>query len=57
MAANKDDLNARVKKALTDAALWDEVKDRLNASAFSLSGGQQQRLCIAQAWPSNPRSF
>jgi phosphate transport system ATP-binding protein len=39
----------RVEQALRDAALWDEVKDRLKAEAFSLSGGQQQRLCIARA--------
>jgi phosphate transport system ATP-binding protein len=45
----KKDLNARVERALRGAALWDEVKDRLNASALSLSGGQQQRLCIARA--------
>jgi phosphate transport system ATP-binding protein len=45
----KDDLDARVERALTQAALWDEVKDRLKASALSLSGGQQQRLCIARA--------
>jgi len=45
----KDDLNERVERALTQAALWDEVKDRLKASALSLSGGQQQRLCIARA--------
>jgi len=38
-----------VERALRDAALWDEVKDRLKADAFSLSGGQQQRLCIARA--------
>ncbi|MBT9138043.1 MAG: Phosphate import ATP-binding protein PstB [Syntrophomonadaceae bacterium] len=43
------DLGERVRRALVDAALWDEVKDRLNASAFKLSGGQQQRLCIARA--------
>jgi phosphate transport system ATP-binding protein len=42
-------LDERVEKALTDAALWDEVKDRLKKSALSLSGGQQQRLCIARA--------
>ena len=46
---NKTELSDRVEKALKDAAIWDEVKDRLNASAFSLSGGQQQRLCIARA--------
>jgi phosphate transport system ATP-binding protein len=45
----KDDLDDRVERALTQAALWDEVKDRLKASALSLSGGQQQRLCIARA--------
>ena len=42
---NMDDL---VQEALTQAALWDEVKDKLKQSAFSLSGGQQQRLCIAR---------
>ena len=42
-------LEAAVEKSLTLAALWDEVKDRLNQSALSLSGGQQQRLCIARA--------
>jgi len=45
----KDNLEERVERALTQAALWDEVKDRLKASALSLSGGQQQRLCIARA--------
>jgi phosphate transport system ATP-binding protein len=45
----KDNLDERVERALTQAALWDEVKDRLKASALSLSGGQQQRLCIARA--------
>src|SRR5881394_3421272 len=45
----KDDLDERVERALTQAALWDEAKDRLKASALSLSGGQQQRLCIARA--------
>jgi phosphate transport system ATP-binding protein len=43
------ELKDRVEKAIKDAALWDEVKDRLKDSAFSLSGGQQQRLCIARA--------
>ena len=42
-------LEETVEKSLRGAALWDEVKDRLNDSAFSLSGGQQQRLCIARA--------
>jgi len=45
----KKDLHERVERALTGAALWDEVKDRLKKSALSLSGGQQQRLCIARA--------
>jgi len=45
----KDSLDERVERALTQAALWDEVKDRLKASGLSLSGGQQQRLCIARA--------
>jgi len=45
----KDALDERVERALTQAALWNEVKDRLKASALSLSGGQQQRLCIARA--------
>jgi phosphate transport system ATP-binding protein len=45
----KDDLDGRVEHALTQAALWDEVKGRLKTSALELSGGQQQRLCIARA--------
>jgi phosphate transport system ATP-binding protein len=45
----KKGLDERIEKALTGAALWDEVKDRLKKSALSLSGGQQQRLCIARA--------
>src|SRR6266446_7960379 len=45
----KDDLDGRVERALQQAALWDEVKDRLKKGAFGLSGGQQQRLCIARA--------
>ncbi len=43
------DLKLRVESALRDAALWDEVKDKLSADGRSLSGGQQQRLCIARA--------
>jgi len=43
-----------VEKALRDAAIWDEVKDRLKKSALSLSGGQQQRLCIARALSVSP---
>ena len=44
-----DKLDHVIEKSLKGAALWDEVKDRLNESAYSLSGGQQQRLCIARA--------
>ncbi|MCW2318443.1 phosphate ABC transporter ATP-binding protein, PhoT family [Rhodoblastus acidophilus] len=44
----KADMDERVEKALRGAAIWDEVKDKLNASGLSLSGGQQQRLCIAR---------
>ena len=44
-----DNLDDRVEKALTQAALWDEVKDDLDKNALELSGGQQQRLCIARA--------
>ncbi len=50
----KKDLDDRVEKALRQAALWDEVKDRLKQSALSLSGGQQQRLCIARALAIEP---
>lgn len=46
---NKKAIQERVEESLKAAALWDEVKDRLHASAFELSGGQQQRLCIARA--------
>jgi phosphate transport system ATP-binding protein len=44
----KADMDERVEKALRGAAIWEEVKDKLNASGLSLSGGQQQRLCIAR---------
>lgn len=47
-------LDVRVESALKDAALWDEVKDRLDESAFKLSGGQQQRLCIARTLAVGP---
>ncbi|PIQ84942.1 MAG: phosphate ABC transporter ATP-binding protein [Candidatus Omnitrophica bacterium CG11_big_fil_rev_8_21_14_0_20_43_6] len=50
----KDNLDEIVEKTLKMAALWDEVKDKLNASGVSLSGGQQQRLCIARALAVKP---
>ena len=46
---DKSEVQGRVEKALQDAAIWKETKDRLNDSAMGLSGGQQQRLCIARA--------
>jgi len=52
--ARRSELPARVEKALRGAALWDEVKDRLDSSALGLSGGQQQRLCIARALAVEP---
>ena len=48
------DLAELVEKTLRQAALWDEVKDKLKQSAFALSGGQQQRLCIARAMAVEP---
>ncbi len=45
----RENMDERVERALRDAAIWDEVKDRLKSSALSLSGGQQQRLCIARS--------
>ncbi len=50
----RTELKERVEKALIDAALWDEVKDKLHTNAFGLSGGQQQRLCIARALAVEP---
>jgi len=50
----KKDLDERVERALRHAALWDEVKNRLKANAYSLSGGQQQRLCIARCLAVEP---
>lgn len=52
---NKSYITQKVEKSLTDAALWNEVKDRLGKSAFDLSGGQQQRLCIARALAVEPQ--
>ena len=51
---NRHKLDAIVEKALKQAAIWEEVKDRLNKSALGLSGGQQQRLCIARALAVEP---
>lgn len=51
---SKSKLNEIVEKSLRDAAIWDEVKDRLKSSALGLSGGQQQRLCIARALANQP---
>ncbi len=51
---SKTALDDIVEKALRDAAIWDEVKDRLKTSALGLSGGQQQRLCIARALAVEP---
>ncbi|WP_242964989.1 phosphate ABC transporter ATP-binding protein PstB [Scatolibacter rhodanostii] len=51
---NKAQLDEIVEKALRDAAIWDEVKDRLKKSALGLSGGQQQRLCMARALAIQP---
>jgi phosphate transport system ATP-binding protein len=54
LTSSRAELNERVEEALTNAALWSEVKDRLNSSALGLSGGQQQRLCIARALAIRP---
>jgi len=50
----KSEMDGRVEHALSRAALWGEVKDKLNASGLSLSGGQQQRLCIARSVATRP---
>jgi phosphate transport system ATP-binding protein len=54
MTSDRLELSARVEESLRQAALWDEVKDRLHGSALALSGGQQQRLCIARALAVRP---
>jgi phosphate transport system ATP-binding protein len=54
VAGVKGDMEEIVERSLRRAALWDEVKDRLKASAMGLSGGQQQRLCIARALAVDP---
>ncbi|MEO9683743.1 phosphate ABC transporter ATP-binding protein PstB [Tateyamaria sp.] len=54
LAKNKADLDDIVEKSLRRGAIWDEVKDRLNAPGTGLSGGQQQRLCIARAVATEP---
>jgi phosphate transport system ATP-binding protein len=54
MTRDRSELAERVEESLRDAALWDEVKDRLHQPALTLSGGQQQRLCIARALAVRP---
>ncbi|MCR9086519.1 MAG: phosphate ABC transporter ATP-binding protein PstB [Rhodobacteraceae bacterium] len=54
LASNKADLDVIVEKSLRRGAIWDEVKDRLDAPGTGLSGGQQQRLCIARAVATEP---
>src|SRR5690554_1555601 len=51
---NRDELESRIERSLTQAALWDEVKDRLDRPASALSGGQKQRLCIARSLALEP---
>ena len=54
-ARKRSQLDEIVERSLTQAAMWDELKDRLNKSALGLSGGQQQRLCIARALAVQPQ--
>jgi phosphate transport system ATP-binding protein len=54
LVTKKADLDNMVESVLRDSSLWDEVKDRLGASAMKMSGGQQQRLCIARVLAINP---
>ena len=55
MTSSREELRGRVEASLRNAALWDEVRDRLHTSALALSGGQQQRLCIARALAIKPK--
>lgn len=52
---NRSELDCIVETSLKQAAMWDELKDRLGKSALGLSGGQQQRLCIARALAVSPQ--
>jgi phosphate transport system ATP-binding protein len=54
LARRRDEIEGRVEESLRQAAIWDEVKDRLHEPALALSGGQQQRLCIARALAVKP---
>jgi phosphate transport system ATP-binding protein len=54
IAKADDDLDGLVEQSLRRAVLWDEVRDKLDQSAYALSGGQQQRLCIARAIATSP---
>jgi phosphate transport system ATP-binding protein len=54
LTRSREEMRGRVEASLKSAALWDEVKDRVHASAMALSGGQQQRLCIARALAIEP---
>ena len=53
-SVSRSELDGRVEQAIRQAALWEEVKERLHGEAFALSGGQQQRLCIARALATEP---
>lgn len=55
LGLSRTEIETRVESALTSAALWDEVSDRLDAPACELSGGQQQRLCVARALALDPQ--
>ena len=55
LAGSRAELHERVEESLKQAAIWEEVKDRLHESALALSGGQQQRLCIARTIAVEPQ--